>query len=674
VGTLYLYSIGGYKLAETAKTAVLQEETRIFNTPQWIIEHSNSFQWMKKKGFKTEMEMRAWCSENYVDFWDEMAQSYADWFKPYDQILDDSKNPYFKWFLGGKINVAYNAVDRHAKSWRKNKVAYYFEGEPVGDKKAITYYELYRAVNKMANGLKSLGVEKGDRVSVYLPMIPELPITMLACAKIGAIHSVVFSGFSAGGLNSRVTDAESKVVVTSDGFYRRGKPLPLKPNVDTAVKDAPSVKNVIVVKRTGVETAMVEGRDIWYQDLVAAQSDECVTEELDPEDRLFILYTSGTTGKPKGIEHVHGGYSVAPAYTTAWALDVQEDDVFWCTADAGWITGHSYVIYGPLCLGATNILYEGSPDFPNLGRWWSIIEEYGVSVFYTAPTAIRMFMKAGDQWPAKYNLKCIRILASVGEPLNPEAYMWFRKNIGADQAPIIDTWWQTETGCHVIAPLPMTPEKPGSVAFPLPGFNTDIFDEEANSVPLGYGGNIVQKTPWPSMLRAFYKDEIRYKKEYWEMYWNVKPGTYLAGDKATRDKDGYWWIQGRIDDVLKVAGHRISNAEVESAAVSHPKVAEAAVIGKPDEVKGETIVAFVIVKEGVEETEDLKKEIAKHVRIVLGPVAYPESVYFVKDVPKTRSGKIMRRVVKAKALGKPVGDTSALANPESVEMIPLINQ
>ncbi|MBN1323443.1 MAG: acetate--CoA ligase [Methanotrichaceae archaeon] len=659
-------------MAETAKTAVLQEETRIFNTPQWIIEHSNSFQWMKKKGFKTEMEMRAWCSENYVDFWDEMAQSYADWYKPYDQILDDSKNPYFKWFLGGKINVAYNAVDRHAKSWRKNKVAYYFEGEPVGDKKAITYYELYRAVNKMANGLKSLGVEKGDRVSVYLPMIPELPITMLACAKIGAIHSVVFSGFSAGGLNSRVTDAESKVVVTSDGFYRRGKPLPLKPNVDTAVQDAPSVKNVVVVKRTGVATDMVEGRDIWYQDLVAAQSDECVTEELDPEDRLFILYTSGTTGKPKGIEHAHGGYSVAPAYTTAWALDVQEDDVFWCTADAGWITGHSYVIYGPLCLGATSILYEGSPDFPNLGRWWSIIEEYGVSVFYTAPTAIRMFMKAGDQWPAKYNLKCVRILASVGEPLNPEAYMWFRKNIGADQAPIIDTWWQTETGCHVIAPLPMTPEKPGSVAFPLPGFNTDIFDEEANSVPLGYGGNIVQKTPWPSMLRAFYKDEIRYKKEYWEMYWDVKPGTYLAGDKATRDKDGYWWIQGRIDDVLKVAGHRISNAEVESAAVSHPKVAEAAVIGKPDEVKGETIVAFVIVKEGVEETEDLKKEVAKHVRTVLGPVAYPESVYFVKDVPKTRSGKIMRRVVKAKALGKPVGDTSALANPESVEMIPLI--
>jgi acetyl-CoA synthetase len=659
-------------LADTAKTAVLQEETRIFNTPKWIIEHSNAFQWMQKKGFKTEKEMREWCSTNYVDFWDEMAQSYADWFTPYTQVLDESGKPYFKWFLNGKINVAYNAVDRHAKSDKRNKVAYYFIGEPVGDTRTITYFELYREVNKMANGLKSLGVTKGDRVSIYLPMIPELPITMLACAKIGAIHSVVFSGFSAGGLNSRVTDAEAKIVVTSDGFYRRGKPLPLKPNVDEAVATAPSVKNVIVVKRTGVQTAMKEGRDIWYNELTASQSAECPTEQLDPEDRLFILYTSGTTGKPKGIEHAHGGYSVAPAQTCSWVLDIHNDDVFWCTADAGWITGHSYVVYGPLCLGASSILYEGSPDFPDLGRWWSIIEQYGVSVFYTAPTAIRMFMKTGEAFVKKYDLSSVRVLASVGEPLNPEAYIWFRKNIGADQAPIIDTWWQTETGCHVIAPLVMTPEKPGSVAFPLPGFNADIFDEEANSVPLGYGGNIVNKTPWPSMLRAFFRDEVRYKKEYWEMYWQAKPGTYLAGDKATRDKDGYWWIQGRIDDVLKVAGHRISNAEVESAAVSHPKVAEAAVIGQPDEVKGEKIVAFVILKTGIAEAEELKKEISTHVRKVLGPVAYPDKVYFVKDVPKTRSGKIMRRVIKAKALGKPTGDLSALANPESVDYIPLI--
>jgi acetyl-CoA synthetase len=661
------------KLADTAKTASLQEETRIFNTPQKIIEHSNAYQWMKKKGFKTETEMRKWCSDNYIEFWDEMAKTYADWSKPYTKVLDDSAKPYYKWFTGGKINVVYNAVDRHAKGAKKDKVAYHFIGEPVGDNRDITYGQLYTEVNKMANALKSVGVVKGDRVVAYLPMIPELPITMLACAKIGAIHTIVFSGFSSGGLNSRVNDAEAKVVVTADGFFRRGKPLPLKPNVDEAMKTAPSVKKVIVVKRTGVAVPMQEGRDVYYDDFVKSQSAECETVMLDPEDRLFILYTSGTTGKPKGIEHVHGGYAVAPAQTAAWVLDIHDDDVFWCTADCGWITGHSYVVYGPLCLGATTILYEGSPDFPDLGRWWSIIEKYGVSILYTAPTAIRMFMKTGEAFVKKYNLSTIRILASVGEPLNPEAYMWYRKNIGADQAPIIDTWWQTETGCHVISPLVMTPEKPGSVCFPLPGFNVDIFDEDANSVPLGYGGNIVQKTPWPSMLRAFFRDEVRYKKEYWDMYWQVKPGTYLAGDKATRDKDGYWWIQGRIDDVLKVAGHRISNAEVESAAVSHPKVAEAAVIGQPDEVKGEKIVAFVILRDGVAESPELAKEISTHVRKVLGPVAYPDKVYFVKDVPKTRSGKIMRRVIKAKALGKETGDLSALANPESVDSIPRID-
>ncbi|MCK9565501.1 MAG: acetate--CoA ligase [Methanothrix sp.] len=659
--------------SDTAKTAVLQEETRIFNTPQWIVEHSNSYQWMKKKGFKTEMEMRKWCSANYIDFWDEMAKTYIDWFKPYTHLLDDSEKPHYKWFTDGKVNVAYNAVDRHARSAKRNKVAYYFIGEPLGDTKAITYYQLYREVNKLANALKSMGVEKGDRVVTYLPMIPEQPITMLACAKIGAIHTLVFSGFSSGGLASRVNDAEAKVVVTADGFYRRGKPLPLKPNVDEALKNAPSVKKVVVVKRTGVAVPMTEGRDVFYDDFVASQSAKCETLELDPEDRLFILYTSGTTGKPKGIEHAHGGYAVGVAQTTSWVLDVHDDDVYWCTADAGWITGHSYVIYGPLILGASSILYEGSPDFPDLGRWWSIVEQYGVSVFYSAPTAVRMFMKSGVEFVKKYDLSTIRILASVGEPLNPEAYMWFRKNIGSDQAPIMDTWWQTETGCHVVAPLAMTPEKPGSVCFPLPGMNTDIYDEDANSVPLGFGGNIVQTAPWPSMLRAFFRDEVRYKKEYWDMYWQIKPGTYLAGDKATRDKDGYWWIQGRIDDVLKVAGHRISNAEVESAAVSHPKVAEAAVIGEPDEVKGEKIVAFIILKEGVAEEEALKKEISTHVRKVLGPVAYPDKVFFVKDVPKTRSGKIMRRVIKAKALGKETGDLSALANPEAVSSIPLIN-
>jgi len=428
----------------------------------------------------------------------------------------------------------------------------------------------------------------------------------------------------------------------------------------------------VVVKRAGIEVPMKAGRDIWYHDLVAKQSDACESEKMDSEDRLFILYTSGTTGKPKGIEHVHGGYCVTPAQTLHWVFDIKETDVWWCTADVGWITGHSYVVYGPLCLGATSMIYEGSPDFPDFSRWFKIISENKVSVLYTAPTAVRMFMKAGDQWPKTHDISCLRLLGSVGEPINPEAWMWYRNNFGGGKLQIMDTWWQTETGCFLVSPLPITPLKPGSPTFPLPGFNVDILDEDANPVPPGSGGNIVSNTPWPSMLRAFYKDEVRYKKEYWSTYWDIRPGTYLAGDKATKDKDGYFTIQGRIDDVLKVAGHRISNAEVESALVSHPKVAEAAVIGKPDEVKGEVIVAFVILKTGVEAAEDLKPTLAKHVRTVLGPVAYPEVVYFVNDVPKTRSGKIMRRVIKAKALGNPVGDISALANPESVDAIPLI--
>ncbi|MCQ8902791.1 MAG: acetate--CoA ligase [Methanothrix sp.] len=657
---------------KAATTAVLLEETRVFHPPKELAENSNVMQWMKKKGFTSEREMRAWTGQHYIEFWDEMAKTYADWFEPYAQILE-WKPPYARWFVGGKCNVAYNAVDRHAKGAKKDKVAYIFVPEPTDQKvQKITYLDLYKAVNKFANGLKSLGVKKGDRVSIYMPMIPETPIAMLACAKIGAIHSVVFSGFSAGGLQSRVLDAESKVVVTTDGFYRRGKPLPLKPNVDEAVQNAPSVEKVVVVKRAGIDVPMKEGRDVWYHELVAKQPDECETEKTDSEDRLFILYTSGTTGKPKGIEHVHGGYCVGPVQTLHWVFDLKDNDVWWCTADVGWITGHSYVVYGPLCLGATSILYEGAPDYPDFGRWFSIIQEHKVSVLYTAPTAIRMFMKAGEQWPQKYDLSSLRLLGSVGEPINPEAWVWYRKYFGGDRCPIMDTWWQTETGCFVVSPLPITPLKPGSPTFPLPGFNTDIYDEDANPVPSGMGGNIVNTTPWPSMLRAFFRDPERYMKEYWQMYWDIRPGVYLAGDKATRDKDGYFFIQGRIDDVLKVAGHRISNAEVESALVSHPKVAEAAVIGKPDEVKGEVIVAFVILREGVQESEDLKKELAKHVRGVLGPVAYPEIVYFVKDVPKTRSGKIMRRVIKAKALGNPVGDISALANPDAVDAIPLI--
>jgi acetyl-CoA synthetase len=657
---------------QKATTAVLLEETRVFEPPKDLVENSNVMKWMKEKGFTSEKEMRLWCSANYIKFWGEMAQTYADWFEPWSSILE-WKPPYARWFVNAKCNVTYNSVDRHAKSARKDKVAYIFVPEPTDQPtQKITYGDLYKEVNKFANGLKSLGVQKGDRITLYMPMIPQLPIAMLASAKIGAIHSIVFSGFSAGGLNSRILDAEAKVVVTTDGLYRRGKPIPLKPNVDEATSNTPSVQKVVVVKRTGIEIPMKQGKDIYWHDLVAGKSEECETEKMDAEDRLFILYTSGTTGKPKGIEHVHGGYCVGPAQTLHWVFDLKENDVWWCTADIGWITGHSYIVYGPLVLGATSIMYEGAPDFPDFGRWFKIIQDNKVSVFYTAPTAIRMFMKAGEKWAKDYNISSLRLLGSVGEPINPEAWIWYRKHFGGDKCQIMDTWWQTETGTFLVSPLPITPLKPGSATFPLPGFNIDILDEDANPVAPGTGGNIVSNSPWPSMLRAFYKDPERYKKEYWSTYWEIRPGTYLAGDKATKDKDGYFFIQGRIDDVLKVAGHRISNAEVESALVSHPKVAEAAVIGKPDEVKGEVIVAFVILRTGNEESDALKTELSKHVRTVLGPVAYPEKVYFVKDVPKTRSGKIMRRVIKAKALGNPTGDLSALANPDAVEAIPLI--
>jgi acetyl-CoA synthetase len=663
------------KLAEqkaTAKTSVLYEETRVFEPSKELVENSNVMKWMKEKGFKTERELRLWCSNNYIQFWGEMAKTYADWFEPWSSTLEWIP-PYAKWFVGGKCNVAYNSVDRHALGAKKDKVAYIFVPEPTDQPtQKITYLQLYKEVNKFANGLKSLGVQKGDRVMLYMPMIPQLPIAMLAIAKIGAIHCIVFSGFSSGGLNSRILDAEAKAVITTDGLYRRGKPIPLKPNVDEATANTPTVKNVIVVKRTGLEVPMKQGRDVYWHDLVAGKSEECECEKMDSEDRLFILYTSGTTGKPKGIEHVHGGYCVGPAQTLHWVFDIKDSDVWWCTADIGWITGHSYIVYGPLCLGATSMMYEGAPDYPDFGRFFKIIQDNKVSVFYTAPTAIRMFMKAGEKWAKDYDISSIRLLGSVGEPINPEAWMWYREHFGAGKCQIMDTWWQTETGTFLVSPLPITPLKPGSATFPLPGFNIDILDEDANPVPAGSGGNIVSTTPWPSMLRAFYKDTVRYQKEYWSTYWGIRPGTYLAGDKATKDKDGYFTIQGRIDDVLKIAGHRLSNAEVESAFVSHPKVGEAAVIGKPDEIKGEVIVAFVSLRAGIEGDDELKKELVKHVRKALGPLASPEAIYFVKDVPKTRSGKIMRRVIKAKAMGQPTGDISALANPDAVEAIPLI--
>ena len=658
---------------EEVKTSVLMEEKRLFIPPEDLVKNSNVWQWMKKKGFTDEREMRDWTQKNYVDFWDEMALTYADWHEPYTQVLE-WKPPYAKWFLGGKINATYNCVDRHAKSWRRNKLAYIGYGEPLGEVWKLTYGDLYREVNKLANGLKSLGVKMGDKVSIYLPMIPALPIAMLACAKIGAIHAVVFSGFSTGAYQTRVADCESVVSITVDGFYRRGKVVELKKQADEALATCPLVKHQIVYKRAGNEVPMNKGhwKDIWWHELCAPQSTECDPVFVDSEHRLYILYTSGTTGKPKGIEHVHGGYMVGPPQTLHWVFDLKEDDVWWCAADIGWVTGHSYIVYGPLNLGATCVMYEGSPDYPDIGRWWSIIEDCGVNVLYTTPTAIRMFMRSGPEWPAKYNLTSLRLLGTVGEPINPEAWIWYRTNIGRDQLQIMDTWWQTETGTFAVSPLPITPLKPGSATLALPGYGVDVLDAQGDPVPVGSGGNIVQTTPWPSMLRAFYKDPDRYFKTYWETYWKTHPGYYNGLDMARKDEDGYFFIQGRADDVLKIAGHRLGNSEVESAAVSHPSVAEAAVIGKPDEVKGEVIIVFACLKHGVKETEELKKELTAHIRKQLGPLATPEQIHFVKDVPKTRSGKIMRRVIRARAMGQPPGDLSTLANPEAVEAIPKI--
>jgi acetyl-CoA synthetase len=653
--------------------SVLYEEKRIFEPCEEVVQNSNVMRWMKEKGFKTEREMRAWTGQHYIQFWDEMAKVYADWFEPYYQILN-WQPPHAKWFVGGKINMAYNAVDRHAAGPRKGKVAYIYIPEPLDQPvQRITYSQLSKAVNRFANGLRSLGVMKGDRVTICMPMTPEISIAMLACAKIGAIHSVVSFGFSSARLNSCILDTESKVIVTADGFFKRGKAIPLKPNVDLAMANAPTVQKAVVLNRTGIDVPMKDSRDIWYHDLVAGQSDQCECEKMDSEDTLFFVHTSGTTGKPKVIEHVHGGFCVSPVQTLAWVFDIKDEDIWWCTADAALIAGHSYAIYGPLCLGATSVLYEGLyPDYPDFGRWFEVISEEQVTVFFTSSPTLRTFMKAGEQWPRRYDLSSLRLLGSAGEPLNPEVWIWYRDNFGGGKLPIMDNWWQTEMGCCGISPLPITPLKPGSAAFPVPGFNIDILDEYGNPVPPGTGGNIVCNTPWPSMLRSIFRDEDRYKKEYWETYWNIRPGTYLAGDKASVDENGYITILGRIVDTLMVAGHIISNAEVESALVSHPKVAEAAVVGKPDKVKGEAIVAMVTLKDGVMPSEELKVALAKHVGSLLGSIAYPNAIYFVEDMPKTVSGKIMRRVIKAKALGTPIDDISALANPDSIDSIPFI--
>ncbi len=636
----------------------------LYYPPRDLVENSNVMAWMKQKGLKTESEMRQWCSANYVQFWDEMAKTYADWFEPYKQTLQ-WKAPFAKWFIGGKINAAYNAVDRHAKSWRRNKLAYIFVGEPVGDVRKITYYELAREVNRFANALKAQGIKKGDRVGIYLPMIPELPVAMLACAKIGAVHVVVFSGFSAVAVRDRLEDCQPRLLVTCDGSYRRGKPIATKPQADEAIAGLDCIEKVVVVKRNGQETAMKDGRDVWWDDFVAGQAADCETLPMDSSDPLFILYTAGAAGKPRGIVHTHGGMCVGPAFTTSWVFDIKDTDVYWSTADIGWITGHSYIAYGPLCLGATSIMYEGSPDYPDFGRWFKIIEDYGVSVIYTAPTAIRMFMNEGPSWPQRYDLSTVRLMGSVGEAMNPDAFIWWRRYVGGGFAPIMDTWFQSETGSQVIAPLPITPLKPGSPSFPLPGYNVQVVDDSGLPVPAGMTGNIVITEPWPSMLREVYRDPARYS----ETYWSAFPGRYHSGDKARVDEDGYIWALGRGDDVLKVAGHRISNAEVEASAEKHPSVAAAAVIGKPDRVKGESIVVYAVLKPGIKGDAALEKDIKNFVRKTLGPIAIPSDVIFVSDIPRDKAGKPVRPLIKARALGEGLGDTSAVANPVALDAI-----
>ena len=602
-------------------------------------------------------------AEDREGFWARMAGE-LEWTKPWSKVLE-WEPPNARWFVDGKLNVSVNCVDRHVRTWRRNKAALIWEGEP-GDTRTLTYWDLYREVNRFGNVLRKLGVGKGDRVAIYLPMIPELPIAMLACARVGAVHSVVFGGFSAESLRDRINDAQAKLVITADGGYRRGSVIPLKQMADEALDGAPSVQNVVVVNRGDFEINFQKGRDLWWHELMKEAGDRCEPEEMDAEDMLYILYTSGTTGKPKGIVHTTGGYLTGVYTTTKFVFDLKEDDVWWCTADIGWVTGHSYLVYGPLALGVTGVMYEGAPNWPANDRFWAIVEKYGVTVFYTAPTVIRAFMKWGTEWVAKHDLSSLRLLGTVGEPINPEAWIWYHENVGGGKCPIVDTWWQTETGMILIAPLPgVTTLTPGSATRPFPGIEADILNERGESIYVG-GGFLAIKSPWPAMLRGIYGDPDRYAKEYWSK-WSKE--IYFPGDGAKRDKDGYFWILGRVDDVLNVAGHRIGTMEVESALVDFQSVAEAAVVGRSHEIKGVGIAAFVTLKQGVETSDSLIDELKEHVVKKIGAIARPDDVIFAADLPKTRSGKIMRRLLRDIAEGHALGDTTTLADPAVVEKL-----
>jgi acetyl-CoA synthetase len=626
-----------------------QSNFEIFNPPNEIIKSANVKEYDK---------MYRYSIENREKFWAEQAEN-LDWYKKWDKVLDDSDKPFYKWFTGGKINIVHNAIDRHLKTWHRNKLALIWEGEP-GDFRTFSYHALDREVCRFASILKSMGVQKGDIVTIYMPQIPELAIAMLACAKIGAAHSVVYGGFSYEALAERIEDADSRVLITADGGFRRGNITDLKGIANEAMKRSPTIEVCITVKRTGHEVFMENDRDFWYHDLMSLPitNQKCETEQMDAEDMLFILYTSGTTGRPKGVLHTHGGYSIYTSTTHKMVFDIKEEDRWWCAADPGWITGHSYIVYGPLINGSTIMMYEGAPNHPYPNRWWQMIEKYGITVLYTSPTAIRGLMRFGEAWPKRHDLSSLRLLGSVGEPINPEAWKWYHKVVGNEKCPIMDTWWQTETGGFMITPLPITPLKPGSATKPFFGNEMAVVDDNGKEVKIGEEGKLVIKAPWPGMARTIYGDPERYKEVYWKDY--EKQGWYKAGDSARVDKDGYYWIIGRIDDVIKVSGYRLGTAEIESALVSHTSVSEAAAIALPHELKGNAIHTFVILKAGIAGSKELENELREHVSSEMGPIAKPESVSFVESLPKTRSGKIMRRVIKARALGEDEGDLTTL--------------
>jgi len=648
---------------KTKTITSMMEEKRLFKPPKQLSQDA----YIKSLDEYKKIYQRS--VSDPEGFWGELAEQ-LDWYKKWDKVLvADFANAKHQWFVGGKLNVCYNCLDRHITTWRKNKAALIWEGD-IGDSKTLTYQQLYYEVCKFANVLKKHGVKKGDRVSIYLPMILELPIAMLACARIGAVHSVVFGGFSAEALRDRVLDCGAKILICADGYYRSGRIIRSKDNADMAAKACPKLKNMIVVSRANIGVNMEAGRDYWWHEEITAEDIKpyCEPEPMDAEDPLYILYTSGSTGKPKGVLHTQAGYLLFCYQTLKWIFDIKEEDTFWCTADIGWVTGHSYIVYGPLALGTSSLVFEGVPTYPHPDRFWAIVEKYQVDVFYTAPTALRAIMREGDEWPARHNLSSLRILGSVGEPINPEAWMWYYEVIGKGNCPIVDTWWQTETGGILITPLPgATPLKPGSATLPFPGIEPAVLRQDGSEADVNEGGYLVIKKPWPGLMRTVYGEPERFKKTYFVQY----PGVYTTGDGARVDSDGYYWLMGRIDDVINVSGHRIGTAEVESALVSHKQVAEAAVVGMPHEIKGQGIYAFVTLKAHVRPSDDLKRELVTHVRQEIGPIATPDKLQFADGLPKTRSGKIMRRILTKIAAGdiENLGDTSTLADPSVVETL-----